>query len=700
MFPHTLREVGIRICFEHLLIQPPGRLGIAEGALHLGEGVVSALRHGFVAVLFDDLPIPHRRRIRTTDGEEEHVGEFVPGHGPPRAHPGLRERVPGNAGEVDGGQFRRHALHARRPFGFRLGLLGHLALPPDRIEPPPVGHVRAVAPLVDEVRPRFLKPNRIPVIEEAGIAPGARRVDAGNDLPFGQPLRLWIEVLLIARALPETLFDLPGLAQTAAFLELPGALFPQFEDARIERLRIEAAQLQQGVHARDLPIDARVAGKLIFHLLSVENGFRGKLVRVELGGAPHASPRARAARTDGDRGGVEVGGGAHVVPEIIAIEFAEGIMDASFHVGRIHRRIVIIEQIEVAFARVLAAPHGLIDPPAQIRQFGAIAVVLVVPLHLPKHLQRRFPIAVEPLDADGAVLGGIGQFVERIVLLDAFVGGDGILIPPHRLVNLAEQKLRTGGDVLIGRSLQPLFQFRSRRLPVGPFDVEFSQREVKHRGPLLVQPFPRQAHLQMRRRLVVSLARDERARQPEMRLVLQIRLQIDHFLEFLFGSDVVLLIKIGFADQQQRVIDPLRVRVFAQHVGAFLDGVLEVLRFRGAVRIGEDRQVQIPIDRFLVAPEGLHAPVERLPRIIEGIVIGGEIVEAAAHERVAAAAGQHQHQTQETEAATHHGRLCCGMSSRTDGGAPGMRRRAAQRNLVNPYQCLMHNPSRDDACPA
>src|SRR5690606_14844439 len=121
------------------------------------------------------------------------------------------------------------------------------------------------------------------------------------------------------------------------------------------------------------------------------------------------------------------------------------------------------------------------------------------------------------------------------------------------------------------------------------------------------------------------------------------------------GPDVVLQLKIRLADEQQRIIDPLRVGMLAQHVGALFDGIVESLATRRPGGKGaKERKVAVAIYGLILLLQVFHAPVIRILGVVEGVVIRREVVVATAHKRVAAAPGNQEERGESEEKGTTH----------------------------------------------
>ena len=296
----------------------------------------------------------------------------------------------------------------------------------------------------------------------------------------------------------ETLFDLSLLAQAAAFLQFPGALSPVFENTLFEFGFVEAAQFEQGVHLRHGGIDPGIAGENLADLFTVEDGFPGIQIRVDLS---VLSGRLRSGIhrrwPDGGGGGIEVSGGIDVIAQIVPVEFSQRIMNTSPDRAVIHRGIGVVEELVVQVQGIVGPSLCLQDASTQVGHFGPVGVVFIVPFHAPQLLQGPVRVAVNPLNADGADPGGIGEFVVGVEVCDAFEGLDGIRIASQGFIDLGQQKLRPCADVFVRDLGQALFQFQGSGFPVGTFHVQFAQGQMQHGGPAGREPFPGQADLQV-----------------------------------------------------------------------------------------------------------------------------------------------------------------------------------------------------------
>ncbi len=131
-------------------------------------------------------------------------------------------------------------------------------------------------------------------------------------------------------------------------------------------------------------------------------------------------------------------------------------------------------------------------------------------------------------------------------------------------------------------------------------------------------------------RVVERVRGDERAGEPEAGLVLEVPVDGNHFQEFLLRADIILQIEVRFTDQQKRIVHPFRALVFAQHVRALLDRVVEILLIRNAFGLVEYGQINGAIDALIRRSfDGTHALGVLLPRVIKRIVIGREVIESA-----------------------------------------------------------------------
>jgi len=121
--------------------------------------------------------------------------------------------------------------------------------------------------------------------------------------------------------------------------------------------------------------------------------------------------------------------------------------------------------------------------------------------------------------------------------------------------------------------------------------------------------------------------------------------ELDHLLELLFGADQVRLVEVALADEEEGVVDPLRIGVVAQHVRTFADGRLQILAGPTGIVGGEDPDVAEPLHPGLRSCRSrfpLHAPAVRLPRVVEGVVVRLEVVDGPPQEPGSAAALEYE----------------------------------------------------------
>ncbi len=291
-------------------------------------------------------------------------------------------------------------------------------------------------------------------------------------------------------------------------------------------------------------------------------------------------------------------------------------------------------------SRVVGVLLRLIYPTAEIGEFEPVAVVLIVALHPAQFSQRLVSVHVQTLDADGAVERGIRLLVAWMRIQDVFVGCDGIFIPADRLINLPKQEGRTRPVLVIAHAFQALNKLFNGRIEVRSLHVQFAEREMQARLPSFRQLLAVQTDEKVLASLVVRTRRDQRARQPQSRLILKRGGHLDHLAEFLFRTHKILLVEVAFADQQECVVHPLRIGVIAKHVGALVDGRLKSLIVGTLPRRFENRDVNLAIDGLYGLLERIDAFSIGLLSIVKGVVVGGEVVVPVAEERNPPAPGE------------------------------------------------------------
>ena len=621
---------------------PPGR------RLDLRQGVARAHGHGRLGRLGQDPPVQRRRALRLADRQEVGVAELV-------AQPGeldddLVARV---LGARDGREVQRCGTGLSGP-GPELqlpldGLAAGRGL--DGVEAAPVGEARAVAPDLLEGDAPLLYARRVAVAEETrgrGAQPAAvlGAVAEAVAAPGGAAERL--------RGPPtgEGLAVLEPSEAALLFAEGAEALRLDLGDPRLERLVVEGAEGEERVGLLDPAERGGDAAERLGRGRRVEHGRAGgALAGLERGGAERG------------RGRVEVGGGPDVVVADVAEELAEAVVRLAAQAAD-GEGVVVEDVAEAPLGGVRLAGGG---EQARVDELdlGAAGVVLVVAPHGAHEGERLVGAAgVDPEHERAAHLGAVAELVGAGAGVRLAVGVGGGVPAPGVLLHLPEQEVGARGEVAVaglGRS-------RAERLgggvPLPVTGVELAQRQRQLGAPPAVGVGPLRRLAQDGHAVLEPLGGGERAAEPERRLgrelALPPRLSRRHRLaELLLGPDDVALVEVRLADEQERVVGPLRVRPVAEELGALVDGLLERPAGGAAAALREQRHEAGPVDGLVGPRDLVLALFELALGVVVRVVVRPEVAVAPVQGRPRPAPGEDDQATEEGErdaqARTTHG---------------------------------------------
>ena len=624
---------GRRVFLDDVVEGFRRRSRIVLGPVRLRQPVEGLLGHRMIPVLPQNLDVPGLGRVGTIGIPVEGVGQPVACHGALGLHLGPARGVARHRRHVDdlgrrgGGRPR---LSPRRRLLALSGRRGALSL--NGLHAPPVVDEGPLAPGLLELSASLLHEGGVPVEEEARV--GAARLHGVLLRRTGGPAP--------ARSRPPAAPKLPLLVLTGLglFLALLQSSLPNLLHHGLKLGPGHLSQAQERVHARHrfgvlgeaaepIRLLNRIRRRSGQHLFLVADGATARPVR---------QVRGR---------GIEVRCGPGEVFVPVPVQHREVVVDPppNFPSGR----LVTPQQGRQGFSRAFGTILDQVELRADPCDLAAHRPRVVAPLKRRQLCQGLFRSGVEPLHLEGRQSGGEGQRVRRVVLQNATVRifGPGKLLP--RLAHLPEQEGPSGPRVVGQRSLQSLNQGLLRRCPVLLPDRQDPARQPHAGGPGAVVRFRVQSGPQRVRGLRGTAGRQKGLREPKPGFALPVRPQGSHLPKFLGRPDVVLLVISGPPDQEQRVVDPLRVRVLPQHVRTFLNRLLKGRLAGTPLGRGKDRKIPGPIDVSAGLVDRFEPRLERLIGVIERVIVGREVVVLAPDERPPAApqhkpdSGEEQH---------------------------------------------------------
>jgi len=622
LLPGSFRIGGAGVFLNDATIRILGRGRVPLCALGLCQPVEGLPGHRMVFIFLQNPPEPRRGRVGAPGRSKERVGQLVPCDGPVGLHLRTARRVPGHRRHVNHGL--RRALLPRRLRTGRGLLRGGGLLPPapNRIHSAPVVDQWTIPPRLLKLASPLLDERRIAMKQKTGV--GALRLNG---------------VLLGAAGLPPAargllpapkLLLLPAPLLRLLFLLLQSLLANLLHD-RLEFGRRHPAEAEKGVHPGHRPGALRKALEPVG--LSVHVGRRaGKCSHLRI------RPRAAASRSRREiRGGrVEMRGGLRKVLVCVAVE---------------GRQIVVETPLNRARGRILGPKHGgkrvagflgpirrLIKTSPHNRDLPLHRIGVVLAPKVIQAPQRSLRHSPNALHLNGPQSRRKLQGVRRVVRQNAFVGALRRVILLKGLVHLPQQKGGTPPHVVGERSLQACLQ---GRLGLGPFalpDPKFGPNQPHPRRPGAGVAVPLQPGAQRLGRLHIPIRRDQRPGQPEARLSFSLASQGNDLPKFLSRPHVVLLIIPGAPDQQQGIVDPLRVGMLPKNLRALLDCLLEGGAAGGGLGLGKDREVPGAINLRTGLLDRLKPLLEGLLGVVEAVVVGREVVVLPTNEGLTATA--------------------------------------------------------------
>ena len=603
------RKIGIRIIGQNLPVYPVRAERIAQRTLHFGQSVKRPLGNFRIRILFNHHTIPDRSGIRLVHGQEKRIPQFVAGQRALRLHLCLAQRIARNVGHIDYGQGKEvdvpHAAIRGVPVFVRIAFLARAQGERNGLHAAPAGHMRAFAPARHKVYARFLYARTVPMVQEPRLA------DIGR---IGTPASS-------ERARPgsrvlKAAFGLQLLRAAPLFLKFLRFLLLHFANALVEFLFGQTPQNKQRIHANDASAHLGETAEHIRQFFRIRHRF-GSIVRGASGFRGGKGGQRRP-------GGIEVRRRKRIIPKSVPVQFGQRVVRQS--PDGLAPAFLLVQEVVVRGERVKEQALRLINAASYVRKFGAAVIVLVVAIHAAQRLQRRFAVKVYALDAHHAQRRGIIQFVRGPFLARLVVGHDSLFVPCKGFVYLAKQKGPLGPELLVAHVGQTRCKRLRRLVESLLFNKQLSQRKTQLRLRPAGNIFPLQAAGKMLLRRFVGTHGHQGPGQPDPGLVLQAGFEGHDLAKFLFGAYVIFLIEIGLAYQYECVVHPFGARMFDQYIGAPVDGLPEIDVSARTGRGAENAYVLHPVDGLLGGFHGLNAILVVLLRVIERIVIRGEIV--------------------------------------------------------------------------
>ena len=677
------RKIGIRIIGQNLPVYPVRAERIAQRTLHFGQSVKRPLGHFRIRILFNHHTIPDRSGIRLVHGQEKRIPQFVAGQRALRFHLCLAQRIARNVGHIDYGQGKEvHIAHAAiRGVLVRIAFLARAQGERNRLHAAPAGHMRAFAPARHKVYARFLHARTVPMVQEPRLADIGR---IGTRAPSDRA-RPGSRVL-------EAAFGLQLLRATTLFFKFLRFLLLHCANALVERLFGQTTQNKQRIHARDAGAHLGETAEHVRQFFRIRYRF-GSILR---GATGFQGRKGRQRRP----GGIEVRRRKRIIPKSVPVQFGQRVVRQS--ADGLAPAFFLVQEAVVRGERVKEQALRLINAASHVGKFGAAVVVLVVAIHAAQRLQRRFAVKMYALDAHHAQRRGIIQFVRGAFLARLVVGLDGVFVPRKGFVYLAKQKSPLGPELLVAHVGQTRCKRLRRLVESLLFNIQFSQRKAQLRLRPPGNIFPFQAAGKVLFRRFVGTHGHQGPGQPDPGLVLQAGFEGHDLAEFLFGAYVIFLIEIGLSYQYERVVHPFGARMFDQYIGAPVDGLPEIDVAARTGRGAENACVLHPVDGLLGGFHGLNAILVVLLRVIERIVIRGEIVVAPPDKGSASAPDRNEQERRcdkidaGANGGRHGGKRMAEKEAKKPGRAAKHPARRSIRGSPAPYWCAL---SRATACP-